>query len=258
MARTAKAIKPILGMVPPDPVFAQPARPDGPAQARQVLRRACPRRALPHRQADDAVLGRPARRMVRVRSAQGHQVRQRHHRHLPRSALARNRLRAAAPLHGRDRRRLPRLGLRQGRHRRRVGGDRPLRARARRRDPHRRAGATGDRQGRPRQRRGAREWRRAPGEGRDVGGRPEAQLPAVRRSEALPRRVHHGNQRTSASAARRARSTSRCRNCREFTCLPGEGPLHRGAISISPSMDYIERAYDDAKYGQFSRSRTST
>lgn len=38
----------------------------------------------------------------------------------------------------------------------------------------------------------------------------------------------------------------------EFTCLPGEGPLHRGAISISPSIDYIERAYDEAKYGQFS------
>lgn len=38
-----------------------------------------------------------------------------------------------------------------------------------------------------------------------------------------------------------------------FTALPGEGPLHRGAISISPSVDYIERAYDDAKYGQFSR-----
>jgi phytoene dehydrogenase-like protein len=37
----------------------------------------------------------------------------------------------------------------------------------------------------------------------------------------------------------------------DFTCLPGEGPLHRGAISISPSIDYIERAYDQAKYGQF-------
>src|SRR5574341_405201 len=39
----------------------------------------------------------------------------------------------------------------------------------------------------------------------------------------------------------------------DFTCMPGEGPHHRGAISISPSVDYIERAYDDAKYGQFSR-----
>ena len=27
----------------------------------------------------------------------------------------------------------------------------------------------------------------------------------------------------------------------------------RGAISISPSVDYLERAYDDAKYGEFSR-----
>ena len=40
----------------------------------------------------------------------------------------------------------------------------------------------------------------------------------------------------------------------EFTCMPGEGPLHRGAISISPSMEYIERAYDEAKYGQFAKN----
>jgi phytoene dehydrogenase-like protein len=38
-----------------------------------------------------------------------------------------------------------------------------------------------------------------------------------------------------------------------FTCLPGPGPHLRGAISISPSVDYMEQAYDDAKYGQFSR-----
>jgi phytoene dehydrogenase-like protein len=38
-----------------------------------------------------------------------------------------------------------------------------------------------------------------------------------------------------------------------FTCLPGPGPHLRGAISISPSIDYMERAYDDAKYGDFSR-----
>jgi phytoene dehydrogenase-like protein len=28
----------------------------------------------------------------------------------------------------------------------------------------------------------------------------------------------------------------------------------RGAVSISPSVDYLERAYDDAKYGEFSRN----
>ncbi len=39
----------------------------------------------------------------------------------------------------------------------------------------------------------------------------------------------------------------------EFTCLPGTGPHLRGAISISPSVDYLEHAYDDAKYGAFSR-----
>jgi len=38
-----------------------------------------------------------------------------------------------------------------------------------------------------------------------------------------------------------------------FTALPGEGPHLRGAVSISPSIDYIERAFDDAKYGDYSR-----
>jgi phytoene dehydrogenase-like protein len=39
----------------------------------------------------------------------------------------------------------------------------------------------------------------------------------------------------------------------DFTCLRGPGAHLRGAISISPSVEYMERAYDDAKYGQFSR-----
>ncbi len=38
-----------------------------------------------------------------------------------------------------------------------------------------------------------------------------------------------------------------------FTSLPGPGAHLRGAISISPSVDYMERAYDQAKYGEFSR-----
>jgi phytoene dehydrogenase-like protein len=38
----------------------------------------------------------------------------------------------------------------------------------------------------------------------------------------------------------------------DFECLPGPGPHLRGAISISPSVDYMERAYDEAKYGDFS------
>jgi phytoene dehydrogenase-like protein len=39
----------------------------------------------------------------------------------------------------------------------------------------------------------------------------------------------------------------------DFTCLPGAGRHLRGAISISPSVDYMERAFDEAKYGRFSR-----
>ncbi|MFQ5708016.1 MAG: phytoene desaturase family protein [bacterium] len=39
----------------------------------------------------------------------------------------------------------------------------------------------------------------------------------------------------------------------DFACLPGPGPHLRGAVSISPSVDYLERAYDDAKYGNYSR-----
>jgi len=37
----------------------------------------------------------------------------------------------------------------------------------------------------------------------------------------------------------------------QFTCLPADGIAahHRGTIHISPTLDYIERAFDDAKYG---------
>jgi phytoene dehydrogenase-like protein len=38
----------------------------------------------------------------------------------------------------------------------------------------------------------------------------------------------------------------------KFTCMPGEGvgPHHHGTMHIGPSLDYLERAYDDAKYGR--------
>jgi phytoene dehydrogenase-like protein len=39
----------------------------------------------------------------------------------------------------------------------------------------------------------------------------------------------------------------------DFICRPGPGAHLRGAISISPSVDYMERAYDDAKYGRYSK-----
>jgi phytoene dehydrogenase-like protein len=39
----------------------------------------------------------------------------------------------------------------------------------------------------------------------------------------------------------------------DFLAMPGSGPHLRGAISISPSVEYMERAYDEAKYGRYSR-----
>jgi phytoene dehydrogenase-like protein len=38
----------------------------------------------------------------------------------------------------------------------------------------------------------------------------------------------------------------------DFAAMPGAGPHLRGAISISPAVDYMERAYDEAKYGRYS------
>ena len=43
------------------------------------------------------------------------------------------------------------------------------------------------------------------------------------------------------------------RRCPISNAMPGPGAHLRGAISISPCVEYMERAYDDAKYGRFSR-----
>ena len=39
----------------------------------------------------------------------------------------------------------------------------------------------------------------------------------------------------------------------EFACLPGHGRPLYGDITLAPDIDSLERAYDDAKYGAFSR-----
>lgn len=40
----------------------------------------------------------------------------------------------------------------------------------------------------------------------------------------------------------------------DLSCMPGYGPHLKGAISISPSIDYIEKAYDEAKHGEISKN----
>ncbi len=42
----------------------------------------------------------------------------------------------------------------------------------------------------------------------------------------------------------------------DFTCMPGRsevGPQHRGTIHISPTVEYLERAYEEARRGEPSR-----
>ncbi len=38
----------------------------------------------------------------------------------------------------------------------------------------------------------------------------------------------------------------------DFACRPGDGPHLRGDVAIAPSIEYLEQAYDQAKYGEFS------
>ena len=38
----------------------------------------------------------------------------------------------------------------------------------------------------------------------------------------------------------------------EFACRPGDGPHLYGDVAIAPSVRYLEKAYDQAKYGDFS------
>src|SRR5690242_10366762 len=40
-----------------------------------------------------------------------------------------------------------------------------------------------------------------------------------------------------------------------FTCMPGEGPHLRGAISISPAVDYMERRSEERRVGKECRAR---
>ena len=140
MVEMGRFAKPILGDDAARPDVARSARPARAAVGRPALPEdALPRPRQPGAAADDERGGLP-RPVVRDRRAEGDDERLGHHRHLPRRALAGHGLRAAAPLHGRDRRRLPLLGPVARRHRHGVERDcrRGARASAPRSAPRRR------------------------------------------------------------------------------------------------------------------------
>ena len=136
----ARFVKPTLDERPPDPVLAPPAGPRRPGAARPPVPGAPRRRPRALHPVDDDERRRVPRSVVRDRRAQGHDERLGDHRHVPRRPVPGHRVRAAPPLHGRDRRRVPVVGTRPGRHRRHLERHRRRGPGSGRRDPHERRG----------------------------------------------------------------------------------------------------------------------
>ncbi len=194
MADMGRFVKPILVHDAARPDQAQLEGPPGPALPGQALPRPLLHGQVQPGPADDHVRGRLPRPVVRDRRPQGDDVRQRHHRDVSRRAVPRNRLRPAPPLHGRDRRRLPLLGLRARGHRRDLQRDRRRGARGRRRDPDEGAHRPRQGQGRPRHGRRARERRGDRRRRRLLERRSAADLPQARGREGAARGLRRGRQ----------------------------------------------------------------
>ena len=101
-------------------------------------------------------------------------------------------------------------------------------------------------------RRAARRRHAARREGRRLERRRASDVREVSRRPRSCPSTFARRSRGSTTRRRRRRSTSRWPSRREFTCLPGDGvgPHHHGTMHIGPSLEYLERAYDDAKYGR--------
>ncbi len=201
---------------------------------------------------DDERLGIP-RPVVRDRPAQGHDVGVGDHRHVPGRQEPRHRVCPAPPLHGRDRRRVPGLGDPQGRDRRGQQRDRQRRAGARCRDPHstRRSPTSSSRAVARSASRSSRARRSTPTRScRSLDSRRTFLdlLEAGSLDPSFEDEVRRFKFRGSSGKVNLAVD-----RLPDFSSLPGVGEHLRGAISFSPSIDDMETAYDDAKYGQFSR-----
>ena len=145
MQRMAMAVKPMLAIEPPDPASLHPRDLLAMGRLGKHFRDLGERdlhalfKLMTMSSADYLGSGSRARRSM------ADEVGERNHRDLPGAALAGHRVRAPSPLHGRDRRRLSRLGLRPRGHRSGQRVDRRGGARLRRGDPDGRRGRVGDR-----------------------------------------------------------------------------------------------------------------
>ena len=229
MADMARFIKPILSVVPPDPGAFNPF------DWMPVVGLAKTFRDLPERLQSTFVqlMTMSATEflaaVVRDRPADRDDVGVRDHRDVPGGPVARDRVRAAPPLHGRDRRRVPRVGDPAGRHRRDLGVDRVGGPSGGRRDPHRGAGGADRRSGRPRQ-----------------GRRPR-----VRRGDRAPAPCSRAWTRTSRSSASSSPRTSTRRSCEEVKRYKFRGSS--GKVNLA--LDGAARARVQARQGRVAPRR---
>ena len=167
--------------------------------------------------------------------------------------LAGQRVRAAASRDGRSGRRARRVGLRARRHgragrRRSTRRCRDLGVEIRRESPVRHI---------------LTDRGRAVGVRLEDGTQIDAQVRRLERRRAshvrkVSRRptscpsISARRSRGSTTRRPRPRSTSRSPSRRGSPACPtdGVGPHHHGTMHIGPSLEYLERAYDDAKYGR--------
>ena len=99
----------------------------------------------------------------------------------------------------------------------------------------------------------ARERRRDRRDGRVLERRSAPDLHEDDRREGASGRLRRGHQALQVPRlVRQGQPRPRRAAGLQVPC-PGPGAHLRGAMSISPCVEYMERAYDDAKYGRFSR-----
>ena len=173
---------------------------------------------------------------------------------------ARHRVRDDAPHDRRRRRRSARLvGLPDRRHGRGHGRHPPLRRVVRRRGAHVVAGRAHRRHRRP----GARRHDRATG---GCCGRRSSSPPPTRRSRSCARSTRPSCRPTSSPTSSRWRSRSgtvkvnvALSELPDFLAWPGTEPHERftGSVELCHSLDYLERAFQDAREGPAAASGRS-
>ena len=253
MTPMCRFVKPMLSMIPPDPTTLNPRDLKQLHFMLQRFRSLSSDERYTLDSAHDHEQRRFSRSVVRDRRAESHDVRLGHHRYVPRHPFARHGLRSSAPLHGRNRRRVPFVGIQPRWHRCYFERDRRGGARSRRRNSH------ASRRSTKFSSRTARTTGVVLKSGEEISATvvsssvdPHLTFEKFMQPSDLPGEFLEGVRRYKYRGSS-GKVNLALDGLPDFKSMPGTGAHLRGAISISPGVEYMERAYDDAKYGNFSR-----